>query len=426
MKIYTQFICILIFVYITNTQAQLPGWIQISSGTSENLYSIHVSSDSIAYASGSGGTILKSTNGGLTWSTLNSNINAILFDTFVFDELNVIVVGEANTIIRTTDGGSSWNLVASGLTQNESLYAISFFGTYGICGGELLTILNSTDSGESWQISQTGQLNVFFGTAMLSQKIGFVAGQDLVVPNNRILFGKTTDSGKTWEFTAFFLNGNDGAGHGIDFTDEQIGYICSEVWNGQGAISKTTNGGANWTTTLFDHFLWSIDFPISGASQIGYSVGDQGKILKTTDAGSTWQYQQSGTALRLNKVFFVDQDFGFVVGENGLILRTASGGEPVNGIINETDEVNSFNLSQNYPNPFNPSTTISFSLPQSGNVKLTVYNLLGEQVAELVNGFREAGVHSINFNAENFNSGVFIYKLEANGVVQSRKMTLVK
>ena len=85
-----------------------------------------------------------------------------------------------------------------------------------------------------------------------------------------------------------------------------------------------------------------------------------------------------------------------------------------------------FELNQNYPNPFNPSTTISFSLPQSGNVKLTVYNLLGEQVAELVNGFREAGVHTINFNAENFNSGIFIYKLEANGVVQSKKMTLIK
>jgi hypothetical protein len=85
-----------------------------------------------------------------------------------------------------------------------------------------------------------------------------------------------------------------------------------------------------------------------------------------------------------------------------------------------------FELSQNYPNPFNPSTTISFSLPQAGNVKLTVYNLLGEQVAELVNGFREAGIHIVNFNAEIFNSGILIYKLEANGVVQSKKMTLLK
>ncbi len=85
-----------------------------------------------------------------------------------------------------------------------------------------------------------------------------------------------------------------------------------------------------------------------------------------------------------------------------------------------------FELSQNYPNPFNPVTTIAYSLPHPGNVKLAVYNLLGEQVAELVNGFREAGVHTINFSAENLQSGLYIYKLEANGFVQTRKMTLIK
>ncbi len=67
-----------------------------------------------------------------------------------------------------------------------------------------------------------------------------------------------------------------------------------------------------------------------------------------------------------------------------------------------------------------------FSLPQTGNVKLTVYNLLGEQVAELVNGIKEAGIYTVNFNAENLNSGMYIYKIEANGFIQSRKMALVK
>jgi hypothetical protein len=85
-----------------------------------------------------------------------------------------------------------------------------------------------------------------------------------------------------------------------------------------------------------------------------------------------------------------------------------------------------FELSQNYPNPFNPFTTIKYSLPESGNVKLNVYNLLGEQVAELVNGFKEAGVHTIKFNAENLISGLYIYKIESNGFVKSKKMTLIK
>lgn len=85
-----------------------------------------------------------------------------------------------------------------------------------------------------------------------------------------------------------------------------------------------------------------------------------------------------------------------------------------------------FELSQNYPNPFNPVTTIRYTLPKSGNVKLNVYNLLGEQVAKLVNGFIEAGVHTINFNALELNSGLYIYKIEAAGFVQSRKMVLIK
>jgi len=85
-----------------------------------------------------------------------------------------------------------------------------------------------------------------------------------------------------------------------------------------------------------------------------------------------------------------------------------------------------FELSQNYPNPFNPSTTIKFSLPETGNVKLTVYNLIGEQIAELINETIDAGVHTVNFDATGLTSGVFIYKIVADDFAQSRKMTLIK
>jgi hypothetical protein len=85
-----------------------------------------------------------------------------------------------------------------------------------------------------------------------------------------------------------------------------------------------------------------------------------------------------------------------------------------------------FELTQNYPNPFNPSTSISFTLPQAGNVKLSVYNLLGQEVQTLINGFKEDGIHTVNFEAKNLNSGIYLYKLEANGLTQTRKMTLLK
>ncbi len=85
-----------------------------------------------------------------------------------------------------------------------------------------------------------------------------------------------------------------------------------------------------------------------------------------------------------------------------------------------------FSLSQNYPNPFNPTTTISFNIPEASNVRLTLYNILGQEIKTLVNESKEAGVHTVNFNASDLNSGLYIYKLEANGLTQTRKMTLVK
>ena len=87
---------------------------------------------------------------------------------------------------------------------------------------------------------------------------------------------------------------------------------------------------------------------------------------------------------------------------------------------------NKFELAQNYPNPFNPSTSIKFSLPQAGNVKLAIFNLLGQEVQTLLNGYKEAGVHTVSFEPKNLNSGIYLYKLEANGLTSVKKMTLIK
>jgi hypothetical protein len=87
---------------------------------------------------------------------------------------------------------------------------------------------------------------------------------------------------------------------------------------------------------------------------------------------------------------------------------------------------NSYNLSQNYPNPFNPSTEINYQLPSNGNVKLKVYNMMGQEVMTLVNGFKEKGMYSVTFNAGNLASGLYIYKLEAGNFTQVKKMLLTK
>ena len=85
-----------------------------------------------------------------------------------------------------------------------------------------------------------------------------------------------------------------------------------------------------------------------------------------------------------------------------------------------------FSLEQNYPNPFNPSTTIKFSIPQATNVKLSIYNMLGEKISELINSQLSAGNYNIPFNAEKLSSGVYIYKLDAGQYSQSKKMQLIK
>jgi len=85
-----------------------------------------------------------------------------------------------------------------------------------------------------------------------------------------------------------------------------------------------------------------------------------------------------------------------------------------------------YELAQNYPNPFNPSTNIQFTTAESGNVNLTVYDMLGREVKTLVNGYINSGVHSVSFNAKNLSSGIYIYRLKTNDKVMSKKMTLLK
>jgi hypothetical protein len=94
--------------------------------------------------------------------------------------------------------------------------------------------------------------------------------------------------------------------------------------------------------------------------------------------------------------------------------------EDVNSIPQE------FNLSQNYPNPFNPSTRISYSLAEAGYVNLKVYDILGNEVADLVSSSKPTGIHSVEFDASNLTSGVYIYTLKVNGYTNSKKMLLMK
>jgi hypothetical protein len=279
--------------------------------------------------------------------------------------------------------------------------------------------------GNSWTIAQSGFFGGgFWGTCMLSPQIGYVIGENSIF---QPLLGRTVDGGQIWDFSPFYLNNNEGRAYAVQFTDINIGYAACRVWDGRGAIAKTTDGGSSWTTTFFTYPLYGISFPISGASLIGYVVGDMGNIIKTGDAGISWQAQVSGTAQSLNDVAFLDLDYGFAVGNGGTILRTVSGGEPPILVQpSEDEEISGFTLIGNYPNPFNPRTIISWQLAVSGLVKLCVYNLEGQRVAVLINENLPAGFHSFDFNASHLPSGVYFYSLVAGNLFETRKMVLSK
>ena len=96
------------------------------------------------------------------------------------------------------------------------------------------------------------------------------------------------------------------------------------------------------------------------------------------------------------------------------------------GISDEAPIASRFELGQNYPNPFNPTTHIRFNIPETANAKLTVFNVMGEEVATLVNGVMQAGGHTVSWNAASMPTGVYFYQLESGNFSQTKKLLLVK
>lgn len=132
--------------------------------------------------------------------------------------------------------------------------------------------------------------------------------------------------------------------------------------------------------------------------------------------------------------FFFDVLKYAPIGEEGRITFkiTSSNGSSVSKIYNlKVISPKSFEVQQNYPNPFNPSTIIRYSIPQDAFVSIKVFNVLGEQVSELINKEIKTGIHEVTFNADNLSSGFYFYVVEARGAdgekyFDSKKMTLLK
>jgi photosystem II stability/assembly factor-like uncharacterized protein len=254
-----------------------------------------------------------------------------------------------------------------------------------------------------------------FGICFTNENDGFIIGFILSSPfQNYIL--KTTDGGHTWNAN-FNYQSNDLSS--IYFVNHNIGWIGGH----NGFLIKTTDAGDTWQTqnSTTNELITCFSFTDENN---GWYSGFNGALFQTSDGGNSWFQQEVLIQDHLRSVYFPDEGDGWAVGSNGIILHYHDSATNFDNDGVQAPE--NFELSQNYPNPFNPSTTIQYSIPESGNVSLRIFNVLGEKVAELVNEYQQPGIYKVTFNGESLSSGIYLYGLKVNNFTSVKKMIVLK
>jgi hypothetical protein len=206
-------------------------------------------------------------------------------------------------------------------------------------------------------------------------------------------------------------------------------------------VLKTTNTGNNWNVICSDTATYGTYTRVNDAEfineNVGYYVGRwgfapppssyYGILNKTTNGGISWFFPGGfSNNYSVEAITFVNYQTGFAVGDHnlqGIIYKTtnALGLETIS-----SSAPSDFSLSQNYPNPFNPQTKINFDIPKSSFTQIIIYDLLGREVATLVNEELKAGTYEADWDASGFSSGVYFYKITAGDFIETKKMVLMK
>ncbi|MCU7496210.1 MAG: T9SS type A sorting domain-containing protein [Ignavibacteria bacterium] len=363
------------------------------------------------------GFILKTTDGGANWSVLSDQFKYMIY-AFAMPTADIwCAAGTGNSIFRSVDAGKTWTKISSPVTGVATMvfYAIAFADKdTGYAVGNAGKVIKTTDGGQTWTNLTTGlassnavwDLAVFNGkTVIISASLGKAL--------------KTVDGGQTWETLAPNIAGSL---FSTKFKDASTGYITG----GSKTLTRTSDGGKTWTAMDLPASL-SSSAAIWGAAfgkDADWIISGNGDICYSADSGKTWQVAPAMTSSTLIDIASFGDNI-WIVGNNGTILH-GSPSDPSAVEDGKPSVVKDFALAQNYPNPFNPSTTIRYTVPSEGMVSLKVYNLIGKEVAQLVNESQAAGTHSIQFDASKLSSGIYFYELRTGSNVAAKKMILIK
>jgi photosystem II stability/assembly factor-like uncharacterized protein len=399
------------FIVIT-IQAQ---WIQTNGPTIGDVRCLEVIG-SYVFAGTYEGGVFRTEDCGNNWVPSNSGLsNPVDMDVFsIIVVMNNLFIGTGGGVFLSTDLGMNWTPRNGGLThtpiealvtQETYLFAATFSGG----------IFRSTDNGVSWAPCNNGVSNLY-PWALFSNGTTLLAGY----------FGgdvyRSTNNGDSWT----------PANSGINCTwVNSFGSIGSLVFalTDSGAF-RSIDDGMNWTKInqgLTDTYLFSL-------AVVGNDLfaGASGNIFMSSDSGTFWQSISSGFTSS-NAVMSLKADSTYLYA--GLMDGDCVWRRPLSEIITAIEFYRSYVpsstvLEQNFPNPFNAGTKIRFYTAKRGFVILKVYDLLGREVATLVNEERPAGVHEVELlstvDTQQLASGVYFCQLKADERIDIKKMVLQK
>lgn len=375
-------------------------WVTQGACTSLNFEEVWFTSPQNGWIVGGSGTILRTVDG-QGWFPVPLT-DDMLHDVSFRDPAVGLVVGDNGSIFRTVDGGDSWTSVESGTAA--SLRAVAF-GTGGRAyAAGLGVLLTSANDGADWSIAEAGDFQYLDAAAQGPDRAWMVGEGGSI--------RATTTGGATWFSQSSETTDNL---EGVHFVTPSEGWIAGP----NGILKRTQDGGATWTLRNggIGASFKAVHFVDSSQ---GWAVGAGAAIYRTTNGGLDWVAEgYPGGVDDLDDVFFADADHGWAVGIVCLILFRG-------GTVAVPDPAPHPLSLRHQPNPVRHSATIEYALPQSAFVKLAVYDVQGRQVAVIVEGHKEPGVHPVEWRPEGLARGLYFYRYDALGSGVSSRFVLLQ